>query len=159
MPRQGRAFRPPLRSNVALKMKLGSKVVLWLIVIAMVGVWIRGFWFTEVFTTHAKNQGNRDALKALHASIKIGDSHINVLTEFWDLPVHDLMLNVNSPDVWSITMPSEFTAAHWIMVLRFADSHLIDVETRSAEGTLPADAPQLKAITGGQAKASPSPAN
>jgi hypothetical protein len=128
-------------------MKSRSRIVLGLVVITAIAIWVKGFWFTEVFATHAKNERNREALKTLNASLVIGDPHIAVLTKFWSLPDHDLRINVNSSEAWSISMPSEVTASHWIMVLRFADSHLIDVETRSAEGTFPADAPQLNGNT------------
>ena len=119
---------------------------------------MKGFWFTEVFTTHAKNEGNREVLNSLDASIEIGDSHINVLNKYWNLPEHGMRIYVNSPEEWSITMPREIAATNWIMVLRFADSRLSEVEIRNAEGSFPADAPQRNANHGRQATASPSPA-
>lgn len=106
-----------------------------------------GFWFTEVFAAHAKNEENRERLKSFHSSIEIGDSHIDVLTKIWHPADHDLRIRVDSPELWSITMPSEFLATHWGMILRFADARLIEVETRNADGHFPPVLPQPKANT------------
>lgn len=122
-------------------MKASAKIILFVGIALALGVCVKGFWFTEVFTPHSGNEANREAMRKLDAALEMGDSHMDVLAKFWNLPEHDLRIGVNSPEGWNISMPNEFLARNWIMNLCFDGGRLSRIEIRNAEGNFPDDAP------------------
>jgi hypothetical protein len=133
------------RSTSIAAIAVVAAIALALVVALWLGLWVRYFWFTEVFTTRKTNEPNRAALLRVHNGIDIDDSYSEVLTTFWQERREDsLGLNVGNPEVWRIDTPLEFGASNWTLDIEFDDGHVSAVRVRTADGPPPRDGPKDK---------------
>ena len=93
-----------------------------------------GFLFTEVFQTHASNESNRIALLKIRDTVSVGSSHAEVLDSYWRHRTDYLKLHVERPTDWIITMPLEFGAGNWKLLIEFHDGRVSAVRIRTADG-------------------------
>jgi len=121
-----------------------SQLIGWGVLIAVIVLWVRFFWFTEVFRTHSGNESNRASLLRVYDAIQLGDSASDVLEKYWQHRSHELELRADDPAHWFIRMPSEFGAADWRLRLEFIDRKVVAVQLRTTDGPAPRDAPRDK---------------
>lgn len=114
------------------------------LILLWIAVWLRGFWFGEVFTTHADNAVNRDAMREIHAQLELGDSYQDVLDAFWGQGESELRIATRHPEQWRISMPRELGASDWEMNISFGSGKVSAIEVRTAEGRFPEDGPIAK---------------
>jgi hypothetical protein len=120
-------------------MKIKRAHVITVAVIALGILWVRGFWFTEVFHTHKANEANRTALLHLHETTRIGASHSEVLTNYWHHRTDELRLFAENPRQWVIKMPMEFGAGDWRLMIEFTNREVRSVRIRTTDGPPPKD--------------------
>ena len=126
-------------------MKIKRSHILAAIIILVVGVvWVKGFWFTEVFRTHKSNAPHRIALLQIQDTVALGASHADVLAAYWQHRTDSLRLFADRPAAWVITMPLEFGASDWKLLIEFQDGRVTAVRVRTAEGPPPKDGPKDK---------------
>lgn len=116
-----------------------SQVIVAVIALVVGYVWVRGFWFTEVFHTHKSNEPNRAALLQIQAAIPIGASRDEVLTSYWRHRTDSLKLFADRPTDWIITMPQEFGASDWKLLVEFQDGKVKTLRVRKSDGPRPQD--------------------
>ena len=119
-----------------------SQAIIALIVLGVVIVWVRGFWFSEVFRTHKANEPHRRALLEIRDAIAIGASYSEVLKAYWQHRTDSLRLFADRPTDWTITMPMEFGASDWKLGIEFQDGKVSAVRVRTADGPPPKDGPK-----------------
>jgi hypothetical protein len=126
-------------------MKLKRSYLIIAAIVLVIGiVWVRGFWFTEVFHTRKSNEPNRTALLQIRETIAIGASHTETLTAYWRHRTDDLKLFADRPTDWIITMPLEFGASDWKLLIEFQDGRVAAVRVRMSDGPPPKGGPQDK---------------
>ena len=126
-------------------MKIKRSHVIAAIIILVVGiVWVKGFWFTEVFRTHKSNEPHRTALLQIQDAVALGASHADVLAAYWKHRTDSLRLFADRPTGWVITMPLEFGASDWKLLIEFQDGRVTAVRVRTADGPPPKDGPKDK---------------
>jgi hypothetical protein len=126
-------------------MKLKRSHVVVAIMLLVVGVvWVRGFWFREVFRTRKSNEPNRTALLQIRDAVSIGASHADVLTAYWQHRTDELRLSAERPVGWSVRMPLEFGASDWMLLIEFTDGRVSAVRIRTSDGPPPEDGPKDK---------------
>ena len=126
-------------------MKFKRSYVIIAAILLVIGiVWVRGFWFMEVFHTRKSNEPNRTALLLIRDAIGIGASHTEALTAYWQHRTGDLRLFADRPTDWIITMPLEFGASDWKLLIEFQDGRVAAVRVRMTDGPPPKDGPQDK---------------
>jgi hypothetical protein len=111
-------------------------------VVAYYSWWM--FWSGDNFRLHSANAGNRAGILRLYLAVGLGDDPGKVLQTYWSLRTEDLRLDVDSPGRWSVTMPGEFGASDWTLVLEFRDGRVSAVRVRTADGPQPSEAPRDK---------------
>ena len=120
------------------------------IIILVVGVArVKGFWFTEVLRTHTSNEPHRTALVQIQDAVALGASHADVLAAYWQHRTDSLRLFADSPADWVITMPLEFGAYDWKLLIEFQDARVSAVRVRTSDGPPPKDGPRDKQKDGG----------
>lgn len=120
------------------------------ITILVIGiVWAKGFWFTEVFHTHESNKPRRIALLQIRNAISVGASHTEVLAAYWEHRTDQLRLSADSPTEWLITIPLEFGARDWKLVIEFRNGQVSAVRIRTSDGLSPKQGPKDKQIDAG----------
>jgi hypothetical protein len=125
--------------------KIKRSYVIIAIIILVVGiVWVRGFWFTEVFRTHKSNEPQRTALLQIRDGVAVGASHADVLAAYWQHRTDSLRLFADRSADWVITMPLEFGASDWKLLIEFQDGRVAAVRVRTADGPPPKDGPKDK---------------
>lgn len=117
--------------------------VVWVGLLVFVMVYITWFLCMEVFTLHGSNQGNRDALKTIHATLQQGDTYATVLKKYWQHRTADLRISTESPTSWRISMPTEIGAGDWTLEIDFdeATGKVTAIRVRTSDGPAPKDAP------------------
>lgn len=131
-------------------MKTKRSHVIAAIIILVVGiVWVRSFWFTEVFRTHKSNEPHRAALLTIQDSVALGASHADVLAAYWQHRTDSLRLFADRPANWVITMPLEFGASDWNLLIEFQDGTVSAVRVRTSDGPPPKDGPKDKQKSAG----------
>lgn len=126
-------------------MKIKRSHVIAAIVILVVGiVWVKGFWFTEVFRTHKSNEPHRTALLQIQDAVALGASHAEVLAVYWQHRTDSLRLFADRPTGWVITMPLEFGASDLKLLVEFQDDRVSAVRVRTSDGPPPKDGPKDK---------------
>jgi hypothetical protein len=125
--------------------KIQRSHVLVAIMIVLFGiVWVKGFWFTEVFRTHKSNEPHRAALLQVRDAISVGASHADALTAYWHHRTEELRLHAESPTAWGIRMPLEFGASDWRLRIEFQDGRVTAVRVRTSDGPPPKNGPKDK---------------
>jgi hypothetical protein len=121
-------------------MKIKGSHVLGAILLLAVGIlWIKGFWFTEVFRTHKSNEPHRTALLQIQDSIALGALHADVLAAYWEHRTDSLRLFADRSTDWVITMPLEFGATNWKLLIDFLDGRVSALRIRTSDGPPPND--------------------
>jgi hypothetical protein len=113
-----------------------------LMVAAYYSWWI--FSSGDNFRTHSTNALNRAAIVRLHGVLSIGAARSKVLDEYWSHRTPDLRLQVDARDRWVESMPAEFGATDWTLIVQFRDSVVSAVRVRTADGLRPAEGPPDK---------------
>jgi hypothetical protein len=113
-----------------------------LVVAAYYGWWV--FLSGDVFFRHSANAGNRDAVLRVHSALPIGADYGAVLKHYWSHRTQNLRLYVDTADLWVISMPSEFGASDWTLIVRFRDGKVTAVRVRTSDGPRPTDGPPDK---------------
>lgn len=103
------------------------------------GLWIRGFWFTEVFRLHKSNASNRSALLQIRNAVPLGAPHAEVLAAYWRHRTDDLRLMADQPDWWLVRMPLEWGASDWTLSITFEDDRATAIRIRTSDGPAPKD--------------------
>ena len=111
-----------------------SKFITASILLVIGVVWVAGFLFTEVFHTQASNESNRIALLKIRDVVAVGSSHAEVLDSYWRHRTDYLKLHAERPTDWIITMPLEFGAGNWKLLIEFHDGRVSAVRVRTADG-------------------------
>jgi hypothetical protein len=125
--------------------KIKRSHVIAAIIILVVGVvWVKGFWFTEVFHTRKSNEPHRAALLQIRDAVSVGASHGEVLAAYWQHRTDSLRLFADRPADWIITMPLEFGASDWKLLIEFQDDRVSAVRVRTSDGPPPKDGPNDK---------------
>jgi hypothetical protein len=126
-------------------MKINRSQIIAVVIMLVIGaVWVKSFWFTEVFRTHKSNEPHRKALVEIHHAVAIGASHADVLAAYWQHQTDSLRLFAGSPTSWSITMPLELGASDWNLLFEFKDNRVVAVRVRTSDGPPPRDGPKDK---------------
>ena len=87
-------------------MKFKRSYLIIVAIVLVIGIlWVRGFWFTEVFHSQKSNEPNKKALLQIRDAIGVGASHTEVLTAYWQHRTDALKLFADRPADWIITMP------------------------------------------------------
>ena len=124
-----------------------KKAIPWIILVIILG-WVgmvgKTFWFEDVFTTHGKNQVNRDALTALHGKISAGDDWQQVFSKYYAIRSDRLSLHCDSASFWTIGMPAEFSSKDWTLEIAFTNDRVSHVRMRSTDGPKPEGSPPDK---------------
>jgi hypothetical protein len=119
-------------------------VIVAVIILVFGIVWVKGFWFTEVFHTHKSNAPHRTALLQIQDAVAVGASHSEVLAAYWQHRTDSLRLFADGPAAWVITMPLEFSASDWKLRIEFQDGRVAAVRVRTGDGPPPKDGPKDK---------------
>lgn len=101
--------------------------------------WI--FWSGDNFQTHSANASNREAIVRLQTRLRIGADHEAVLQEYWSNRTQELRLHADNPEAWLISMPVEFGASDWTLIVEFHGGRVSAVRVRSSDGPRPREAP------------------
>jgi len=120
-----------------------SRVIPILLVVLVVVTY--GWWILasgEWFYTHRANAPNRAALLKIRNEIRIGDGYEKALNTYWQNASEDLRLYSGSPEIWSISMPSELGASEWVLHLDFKEGKVSGIKVRTSDGPHPPDAPE-----------------
>lgn len=126
-------------------MKIKRSHVTAAIFILVIGVvWVKGFWFTEVFRTHKSNELHRTALLQIRDAVSVGASHADVLAAYWKHRTDELRLHAESPTGWGIRMPLELGASDWNLFIEFQNGRVTAVRVRTSDGPPPKDGPKDK---------------
>jgi hypothetical protein len=115
-----------------------------IIVLVVGSIWVRGFWFTEIYHTQKSNEPNRRALLAIRDAINVGASHADVLTAYWQHRTPELKLSAEQPSIWSVGIPLEFGASDWGLRIEFANGKVSALRVRTSDGSPPKDGPKDK---------------
>jgi hypothetical protein len=126
-----------------MKIKRSNFLVILAVVVAGI-VWVRVFWFGEVFHTHKRNEPNRAALLRIRDAIPMGASHAQVLAAYWQHRTDALKISVHTATNWDIEMPMELGANDWDLRIDFQDGKVRALRVRTSDGPPPKDGPQDK---------------
>ena len=118
-------------------------VAVVLTVAAYYAWWI--FLSGDNFRRHSANAGNRQALVRLHAALDVGADREKVLNEYWSLRTTELRLRVDAADRWIVSMPYEFGARDWTLIVEFREGRVSAVRVRTSDGPAPTNGPPDKA--------------
>jgi len=121
-----------------------SGVVAAIFILAAVVAWVKCFWFTEVFRTHKSNEPQRAALLQIRDAVAIGASYADVLAAYWEHRTDSLRVFADRPDSWLITMPLEFGASDWKLLIEFHEGRVSAVRVRTSDGPPLEDGPEDK---------------
>ena len=121
-----------------------AHIIIAAVVLVIGIVWVRGFWFTEVFHTERRNEPNRTAMLQIRDAIAIGASHTEVLAAYWQHRTEALRLFADRATGWVVTMPLEFGASDWKLLIEFQDGRVSAVQVRTSDGPPPKDGPKDK---------------
>ena len=113
------------------------------LIVVLVGTFY-GWWILasgEWFYTHGGNASNRAALLKIREQLSVGDGYEKTLKTYWQYASPDLRLYSGSPQMWSISMPSEFGASDWVLYLDFSDGKVSAIRVRTSDGPRPSAAP------------------
>ncbi len=88
------------------------------------------------------NETNRNVMLGLWDKTGVGDSHLEVLQNYWSLPESELSLSTENADCWFVRMPGEIFASDWVLNLAFTDGRVTSVMMRSTDGPKPHGAPE-----------------
>lgn len=118
----------------------------WAGLVLLVMACIMWFLFLEAFRFHGANQSNRDALVTIHSALNPGDSYATVLTTYWKDRTGELRISTESPTEWVVSMPMEFGASDWRLVITFdeATRKVTAIRVRTSDGPAPKDGPRDK---------------
>ncbi len=122
------------------------KIWLVAVIVIILAVCVKGFWFTEVIT-HRSNEANRQAIVKLHGEIALGDTREQVLRHYYALRTDSLRLHCDWPEEWIISMPLEFGALNWTLMLKFDQDRISAVRVRTSDGPKPNASPDDKAMS------------
>lgn len=111
-----------------------SHVAAATIILVISIVWVKGFWFTEMFRTHKSNEPHRTALLQIRDAVAVGASHADVLAAYWRHRTDNRRLFADRSTGWVITMPLEFEASDWTLLIEFHDG--------TSDGPTPKDGPK-----------------
>ena len=107
-------------------------------------IWLRVFWFTEVFHTKKNNEPNRIARLAIRDAIALDASYSEVLGTYWKHRTDSLRLFAERPTRWSIETPLELGARNWGLSVEFEDGKVTAVRVRTSDGPKPKGGPEDK---------------
>lgn len=126
-------------------MKIKRSHVIIAVMALVVGiVWVRGFWFTEVFRTHKSNEPQRAAILQIRDAVALDSPCSEVLAAYWEHRTDSLRLFADSATNWVITMPFEFGASDWNLRIEFQGGRVSAVRVRTSDGPPPKDGPTDK---------------
>jgi hypothetical protein len=125
----------PLGDSNASLVKIKSSHVLFLVIVLVIlALWIRRFWFNDVIVLHRHNEANRSALLQIREAVSIGAPYTDVLTVYWRHRTDNLRLSADSPTTWAIHMPLEFGASDWNLRFEFRDGIITAIYIRTTDG-------------------------
>ena len=127
-------------------MKLRRSHVIASIIVAVVAIYY-GWWLFvsgDVFQLPKRNAPNRAGLLQVYDAIRVGASHSEVLSAYWQHRTDSLRLSADTPAVWVIEMPLEFGASDWTLRIEFQDERVSAVRVRTSNGPPPDDGPKDK---------------
>ncbi|MBE0702133.1 MAG: hypothetical protein IH582_03025 [Afipia sp.] len=116
------------------------------VIVALVAAYY-GWWFFasgDVFHSSRRNAPNRAALRQVYEAVSVGASHSEVLSAYWQHRSDSLRLFADRPTGWVITMPQEFGASDWELLIEFQDGRVSAVRVRTSDGPPPKDGPKDK---------------
>jgi hypothetical protein len=126
--------------------KIKRSQVIFAVIVALVVVYY-GWWIFasgDVFHSSQQNASHRAALVRIHEAVSVGSSHSDVLSAYWQSRTDSLRLIADTPSEWVITMPLEFGATDWKLVIDFQNDKVSAVRVRTSDGPPPAAGPQDK---------------
>jgi len=102
---------------------LGTKrpAVVSALVLAIAAYCVWWFLWSGAGFRHSTNADNRAAVMRLHAALRVGDDFEKVLNEYWSQRTEELRLHVEVRDQWFVSMPGEFGASDWTLVVKYHD--------------------------------------
>ena len=106
-----------------------------------------GWWFFasgDVFHSFTRNAPNRAVLLQVYEAVSVGASHSEVLSAYWQRRTDDLRLFADRPTDWIVTIPLEFGASDWKLLIEFQDGRVSAVRVRTSDGPPPKDGPKDK---------------
>jgi hypothetical protein len=121
-----------------------SSVLAVAVIVLILIIWVKGFWLTEVFHSTESNEPNRAALLQIHSAVALGASHAEVLAVYWQHRTNSLYLDADRPADWAISMPLEWGASDWRLLIAFQDGKAISIQMRTSDGPPPDDGPMDK---------------
>jgi len=104
--------------------------------------WI--FWSGDNFYRHSANAVNREAVLRVHGALRVDADRADVLQQYWSHRTQDLRLHVDTPARWVVSMPSEFGASDWTLIVEFRDGKVSAIRVRTADGPRPPEGPPDK---------------
>ena len=107
-------------------------------------LWLKGFLFTEMLQTHKSNEPHRMAMLQIRDAVAVGASHSDVLAAYWQHRTRALQLDAEKPVGWAVSMPLEFGAGDWVLLIEFQAGQVKAVRVRTSDGPRPKDAPKDK---------------
>ena len=107
------------------------------------------FWSGDSLMPHSANADNRSAIIRLHAALNVGDDRDGVLEKYWSHRTRNLQLHAELAEHWCISMPLEFGATDWTLILEFRKGRVSAIRVRTSDsphrtGLRPKDAPPDK---------------
>jgi hypothetical protein len=124
-----------------MKPKLSSIIAVMLAALCVI-VWASIFTF--VFHTHKRNAPHREALLQIRDAVSMGASRDDVLAAYWRFRSNALTLRQETATDWLISMPLEFGARDWLLLIEFRDDRVTAVRVRTSDGPAPDDGPTDK---------------
>jgi hypothetical protein len=98
------------------------------------------------FQRHSADAPNRQAILQRYSGVAVGADRETVLEEYWSRRTHDLRLDVDNPDRWLVSMPGEFGASDWTLIVEFHAGKVSALRVRAADGPRPQDGPTDKRL-------------
>jgi hypothetical protein len=121
-----------------------SHIIIAVMALVVGIVWVRWFWFADVFRTHKSNGPQRAAILQIRDAVALDTAYSEVLAAYWEHRTDSLRLFADSATNWVITMPFEFGANDWNLRIEFEDGKVSAVRVRTSDGPPPKDGPTDK---------------
>jgi hypothetical protein len=99
-----------------------------------VSLCIAAIGFNVLFGNRLRNRGSREALALIMNTLSPGDSQERVREVFASHRTYRLRLRERSEDYWEMTMPLEFGATDWCLLVDFDEGKVSAIRMRTSDG-------------------------